>query len=232
MSVFAGPKISNNGLILHLDAANIRSYPGSGTSWFDISGNNRNATLINGTTFNSGNKGAMLLDGVNDYISVNTSGLAPSQLTIEVFFKTPTNYTGQSGYIIAMDNFDNPELRFSISAMKCRFDLFDDGAYIMTGEGTSTAFTTNTWVHMCATLTNGSQKGYQNGQEIHSGTGTYSGSSTTNLGEFSIGTYNRPGAGYGGYLNAYVSLVKIYNRVLTQEEILQNFIALRGRYDV
>ena len=47
MGVFAGPNIVEDGLMLYLDAADPKSYPGSGTSWFDLSGNGRHATLRN-----------------------------------------------------------------------------------------------------------------------------------------------------------------------------------------
>jgi hypothetical protein len=232
MSLFHGPATLMNGLIFYVDAANKKSYPGTGTTWFDLTKNGNNGTLINGATFSSSNGGCIVLDGVNDYVSFGTTGIAPSSATIEVWFSTPTNYSSQSGYIIAIDNLDNPELRFAINAMKCRFDLFDDGAYIVTGSGTAPSFSTNVWTHMVATLTNGSQVGYQNGQQIVTGTGSYTGSSNTNVGEFSVGTYNRPSTGYGGYFNGNISLIRIYNRVLSASEILQNFNATRGRYGI
>ena len=47
MGVFAGPNIVEDGLMLYLDAADPKSYPGSGTTWFDLSGNGRHATLRN-----------------------------------------------------------------------------------------------------------------------------------------------------------------------------------------
>ena len=53
MAVFSGAEIVNNGLVLHLDAGNNRSYPGSGTTWYDLSGLNNNGTLGASTTFDS-----------------------------------------------------------------------------------------------------------------------------------------------------------------------------------
>jgi len=69
MSVRGGPDIVENGLVLYLDAANRRSYPGSGTTWFDLSGNGNNGTLTNGPTFDSANGGSISFDGVNDYVT-------------------------------------------------------------------------------------------------------------------------------------------------------------------
>ena len=75
MAFFNSPNIILNGLVLALDAANPRSYPGSGTTWTDISGGNRNGTLINGVGYSSNYKGILLFDGTNDYITVPNTGL-------------------------------------------------------------------------------------------------------------------------------------------------------------
>jgi hypothetical protein len=64
------PPIVRNGLVLELDAGNIVSYPGSGTTWFDLSENINNATLINGPTFSSNNGGLIILDGIDDFVSI------------------------------------------------------------------------------------------------------------------------------------------------------------------
>jgi len=68
MSIKDGPKIVTDGLILALDAGNRFSYPGSGTTWSDLSGNGYNGTLINGPTFSNG---AIVFDGTDDYVLIN-----------------------------------------------------------------------------------------------------------------------------------------------------------------
>jgi hypothetical protein len=66
------PGIPTNGLILHLDATNRQSYPGSGTVWYDISGQGANADLVNGVTWNS--SGYFFFDGTDDIAnSINIS---------------------------------------------------------------------------------------------------------------------------------------------------------------
>ena len=72
MAFIHSPKIITDGLVLALDAANVKSYPGSGTSWNDLSGNNNTGTLTNGPTFDGGNGGSIVFDGVNDYIQFST----------------------------------------------------------------------------------------------------------------------------------------------------------------
>ena len=68
MTIFF-PSIVTNGLVLCLDAGNQLSYPGTGTTWNDLSRNGNNGTLTNGPVFNSG--GSMVFDGVNDYCAFN-----------------------------------------------------------------------------------------------------------------------------------------------------------------
>jgi hypothetical protein len=67
--MFTGPNIVTDGLVLYLDAANQKSYPGTGTTWNDLSGNGNNGTLVNGPTFNSDNNGSIVFDGVDDYVN-------------------------------------------------------------------------------------------------------------------------------------------------------------------
>jgi hypothetical protein len=61
------PAIITNGLVLNLDASYTPSYPKNGTTWYDIASGNYNATLYNGTTYNSDNGGSIVFDGTNDY---------------------------------------------------------------------------------------------------------------------------------------------------------------------
>ena len=74
MSVVGGPRfgIVQDGLVLNLDAGNTASYPGSGTTWFDLTSNNNDGTLINNPTFDSTNGGSIVFDGIDDYVSFST----------------------------------------------------------------------------------------------------------------------------------------------------------------
>jgi len=116
--------------------------------------------------------------------------------------------------------------------MRTQFAVWDDGGYKMSGTGTGTAFATNTWIHAMFTVTNGSQFAYQNTVQVNSGTGSYTGSSSTNLYEFTAGTYNRPGGGYGGYFQGSIAQIRVYNRALTVAEVSQNFNSQRSKFGV
>ena len=92
MTIFF-PSIVTNGLVLCLDAGNQLSYPGTGTTWNDLSRNGNNGTLTNGPVFNSG--GSMVFDGVNDYISLGTYiGFGSINRTIITWFRITTLTAG------------------------------------------------------------------------------------------------------------------------------------------
>jgi hypothetical protein len=73
MGVFAGPEIAESGLVLALDAGNLKSYPTTGTTWTDLSGNGNTGTLTNGPTYSSANGGSISFDGTNDYVTIPDS---------------------------------------------------------------------------------------------------------------------------------------------------------------
>ena len=71
MGLAHSPRIVTDGLVLCVDAANTKSYPGSGTTWTDISGKGHNGTLTNGPTFSSDNMGGIVFDGSNDAVTLS-----------------------------------------------------------------------------------------------------------------------------------------------------------------
>ena len=81
MGLIHSPRIVTDGLVLYLDAANNRSYPGTGTTWSDLVGSN-NGTLNNGPTFSGANGGSIVFDGSDDYINMGDILSAPSSLSI------------------------------------------------------------------------------------------------------------------------------------------------------
>jgi len=91
--------IITTGLYVYLDADNSTSYPGTGTTWYDLSGNNKNGTLINGTSFDSVNK-AFDFDGVNDYVDINLSNAPVYSIQVWAYLLTTiTNQTPRMGLL-------------------------------------------------------------------------------------------------------------------------------------
>jgi hypothetical protein len=94
MACSGGPDGISDGLVLALDAANKVSYPGSGTGWYNLSGTIQSGSLINGPTFNGGNGGSIVFDGVDDYVDISSAKLfATNKFSLGFWIKV-TSFTG------------------------------------------------------------------------------------------------------------------------------------------
>lgn len=229
MSLGHGASVVRDGLILYLDAANIRSYPGSGTVWTDLSDNGNNGTLVNGVVYNSANNGSMTFDGVNDYIDCgNSSSLSAIGGTTSVTASGWVYYTsygggGQTYSVITVKGnpwtwlLENPSNRF-------RFRITAGGSDVNVAD-TSTHLL-NVWYNVVGTYDGLNMRVYVNG--VLRNTKSQSGTLATNTATAKIGTFQ--GTNYN--LTGKISNVSIYNRALTASEIAQNFNALRGRYGI
>ena len=223
------PSILTDNLTLNLDAGNSNSYPGSGTTWTDLSGNGNNGTLVNGPTFSSDDGGSIVFDGTNDYIS-ETSGLSDSFLqgNWTISFWINFEHISTSG----ANSQDNPILHHGTPANRRGLHFVNRNSKILFGlyadDIISTQnITANKWYNFAFTLNNTSRvrQIYINGLIDASGTanGSYGGSGSN----VRIGG---PVLGFGGYFKGNISIVTAYNRVLTASEIKQNFDAFKERY--
>lgn len=216
MGIRYNTSIVRNGLVLHLDAANVKSYPGSGTVWNDLSGNKRNGTLTNGPTYNSN---YMSFDGSNDYVDTNvtasTLGIYDAPYTMEAIFRVP-NLTGDK--MVFGNNATGTRVGMHHGV---RNNTFYFGHYSADASGGTVV--ANTWYHGCWMWTTQSPNAriYINTNLVGSAdAGSFLG--TTNL---------RIGMSWA-YSLCDIAYAKIYNRALTTTEIKQNFEALRGRYSI
>lgn len=236
MSAKGGPDIVRNGLVLYLDAANIKSYPGSGTVWEDMSGNNNNGTLTNGPTFNSGSLGSIVFDGVNDYIiGTIPSTTFSSNYSIGCFFNH-TNYSQWEalfsnnvgttncaaltfrGWDETSGNFDITKKTIGINAV----GTSPSGVFLNLGDHLSK------WIYVVLTRSGTSINiyAYQDGV-LSSTSGTIGFTHNSNSSQYYIG---RHWAGDTQIYNGNISMVQVYNRVLTPSEVLQNYNATKGRF--
>ena len=152
MAVSAGPKIVKDGLVLCLDAGNSESYPGSGTTWTDLSGNGNNGTLTNGPTFNTGSLGSISFDGINDYCDVgNTLTNGFTEMTISVFAKTITLSAFE--YIITKYSFfsDSGWTLYTTPDGALGFDMRNDTSTYRSVRTTQT-YEANKYFHMTAAV--------------------------------------------------------------------------------
>jgi len=224
MGLAHSPKIVTDGLVLCLDAANPKSYPGSGTTWTDLSGNGNSGTLTNGPTFNASNNGYLSFDGINDYIDVgNGSNLSfGNTFTAIAWFHVGSTTIYQP--IVSKVNSDGSlGWEMANSAGTFRSTLRPTSTQINLNQSGSLSL--STWYMGAITFDNTTLKMYINGilnnSTISGGPVTLNSSQNLWIGARGNGN---------NFYNGFISNASIYNRALTASEIQQNFNALRGRY--
>jgi hypothetical protein len=260
MGLAHSPSTVMNGLVLCLDAGNTKSYPGSGTTWTDLSGLGNTGTLTNGPTFSSGNLGSIVFDGTNDYAEVTTRNtnleFQPTQ-PYSVFCWV-YNLTGSASGGTIISNMEN-------GGTYPGWDLWinnttEIAAHLISswsGNATKVAITfdyaanANKWVNIGYTYNGTSPANatnalnsinfYVNGVLATSGKRNDSSTDGFNTTAETI-SYNssqrlrvasRWASGSFSSPGAFgMSHTQIYNRALTAAEIQQNFNATRGRYGI
>jgi prepilin-type N-terminal cleavage/methylation domain-containing protein len=223
--------IITSGLVLRLDAGDTASYTGSGTTWLDLSGNNNNATLVNGVGYNSSEGGVLVFDGVNDYISINNASTLnlSSGLTVSIWFYSGTSTPSilyLKGTGVDPDQY-NPLLRSN------GYYAWTAGAFIRAQYNPPVNFILpNTWYNLTVSHTSGSNPSiYKN--SILSTSHTYiEGSGATALGTNTnpVGINIDIPRGTIDNFNGRISSIFVYNRSLTATEVQQNFDAIKGRF--
>jgi len=211
--------IVRDGLLMFVDAANINSYPGTGTTWYDISGNGNHMSMINGVGFSKANSGVLQLDGTNDYIQLQSFNIATTNHTI----MGASRYSGPTrGRIFSS---------FSNNWLMGHWNNFikvyhAGGAWVSVYPSSNTG--TTEWL-MHTVVENYSSDlwtYYCNGTQIASNNSGIEGPNGLSFGNWRQG-------GVGSELStAEISFFMVYNRLLTTEEINQNYNALRGRFNL
>lgn len=212
------PNIVTNGLMLYLDAGNPASYPGTGTTWTDLSGNGNNGTLQNGVGFSSLNSGSLTFDGVNDWVSTNYNGVTgQTARTVSVWFYPNIL---QSRNLLGWGTQSNFQM----------WDILPFGANVgvhiyNSGSEAGTAYSAATWQQITFTYTHPTIRSYMNA--VYKNQYTNNGINTGSNEKFNIGR-----GIYTNYahFNGRIAQVLVYNRELSQQEIQQNFDAVKGRF--
>lgn len=218
MSVNYNPSIVTSGLLAAIDAANPRSYPGTGTTVYDISGNGNNAT-INGTVSYVSSGSASYFNwatqGDSNYI-FSTNSFAYLDITI-VFLPDFTLNSGAnlSGLISSGAPTTDKSLRFA--------NVNGTGPWTISNPGN-----TDDWA---STTTTYYLNGSANPTQLVSGWNIFGGYRTNQVSyplssAYYLGSSGYPSRGFRGRIAACY----LYSRQLTAAEQLQNFNALRGRY--
>ena len=236
MSYRTGPKIVTDGLVLCLDAADRNSYPGTGSTWGDLSGNGYNNTLINSPSFNVSNGGNIIFDGANDYsqitssstlngitdvsagcwINIISSGTAgnPGGILNRYYNTTANNGWGIIGFIDGNNN-----VAFAFNGRE------SSAAYY--SNSTSYDWELNTWHYVVGVKEGTSWKVYvDENLEVNN----TNGNGTTTFANNVIYFGGYPQFGAQNRSNFKIALCGIYNRALSGDEITQNYNATKGRF--
>jgi hypothetical protein len=226
MAVFAGPEIVNSGLVLHLDAANERSYPGTGATWSDVSGNGNNGTLVNGVGYSAVNKGELIFDGSNDYVELENDLLLGTNYSISLIFEQTSTRTD---WVRLIGHSNDSAARFWGIWMPAARNYLLWQSYEGGGQySTSTySFNLDQIYQIDFTSEGASKKFYIDGNLLHTASAGGSIDYTGNTSKIRIGY-----AGFHTYHIGNVYSTKIYNKALSATEIQQNFEATRSRYGI
>ena len=228
--------ISNS--YFYYDPGNVSSYV-SGTTLYDLSGNNRNATISNSPTYTSGTGGYFTFDGVNDYItSPNAYNAGNSAHTLEVWIRptavddclwsdTGTQTPNASYHNAGGQIFQTGPVQTIIS------NLWTTPTGVQRAvNGASTYL--NNWIQVVKTYSGTTLTGYINGTAGSPSTITWEPPWTAianswyiHFGATDITTFN---ASTAGYFAGRYGIIRFYNRALTSSEVAQNFNADKSKY--
>ena len=233
MSYANGPRIVTDGLVLHLDAANRKSYPGSGSTWYDLSGNGNNGTLSGSLDSSDWSNGAFTFSG-NEWVQNDSFSVTPqnNELSICLWYLTSNN--ANNSMIIDLCNTNNTSVyrdRFSIrqnwtgvNPARTSF-YFKNSLNQFRYTNLLDQVVTNTWNHIGYTKISNTIYGYLNGELINSNNSATGDIAAIN--RLLIGQDNLLGS---NKLSGKVSSVSIYDHGLYGDEILQNYNATKGRF--
>lgn len=204
--------IVRNGLILYLDAANKNSYPGTGSTWFDISGSGNHMTLVNSPTFSTN---VLRFNGSNQYG------------TIAALNYSATNFT-----IIGMSRYSGATRGRVITSISNNWlfghwgsgsEEYFAGGWIFEG----TANDTNWRIYAAVENHSSDQRTFYVNDVVKALNSTAGANGFNGL---SVGRWG--GGGGTEYSTCEVSVILVYNRLLNTTELTRNYNALRGRFSI
>ena len=238
MGIAYNTNIVRDGLVLYLDAANIKSYSGTGAVWNDLSGNGRNGSLVNGASYNASNSGSIVFDGVDDNVPFGTIlDMGTNSFSLYAWVKsTSTSVGNNNGIIYKRGTGASASPGYRLNMPNGTFNLFiADGTTFNSLNSTLTTYNDGNWHNVVGVVNRQTNKMlmYVDGRLSNQMDITFSTSINSEATvQLTVGALRLSGpAVYHPFLGN-ISCVKIYNRALSEQEVQQNFNALRGRYNV
>ena len=226
MGVQYNPGIVTEGLVLSVDAADKTSYPGSGTTWTDLSGNGNDGTFAGDPTFNSNYGGIIDFDGSGDYITISDSSdwnIGTSDFAIEMWINSDEN-----GSFALFNHYEssNVDLRIIHHDVLGLLFYVNNTTYPTNGQSAVT-LTANVWHHIVFTRVASTLKYYLDKLVVAT-----QASFTTNIQDYS-GALEIGRVEQSTVFDGEIAITRFYvGRGLSEKEVLQNFNAQRGRFGV
>ena len=236
---FAFGKVVTDGLVLALDASDRNSYPGSGTTWRDLSGANNNGIFQNGPTFNSSNGGSVVLDGTDDIVVVNDASnldFGTSEFSVGIWFYVSSSvfssnteygiidknplYEGNAGWGFEISSWGHTSPFNTVSVQ-----LYNTGQSAWGNSNTTTTINTNRWNSIFGTRSGNTFVLYKNGTLASQKTNADIGISVNNSSNLILGDHS-----WGPSLRSNIANVQVYNRTLSAAEVQQNYNAQKSRF--
>ena len=227
MGINYSPKIVTDNLVLCLDAANPLSYPGSGNTWYDLSGNGNNGTLVNGVAHN--NQGYFTLNGIDGWIStlfnpnINNNRL----LTMEIWWRDDAaglSSSTNTALISNYNSFTTPFLNLHVTSDGQVYLLERNSSGTQSSYSTSSVITDGYWKQIVAVCDATQMRLVINGSMLQPRNrvgGTISSGQNWIIG----------GNHLARYQSCDIALVRIYlDKAFSNDEILENYLATKGRF--
>jgi hypothetical protein len=220
--------IVTSGLTLCVDAGFTASYSSSGVTWYDVSLNQYNATLVNGPTFNSSNGGSIVFNGVDNYViteNLLNPTTNPNESVFVWFYPTAAGQIiSELGQATINSGWHDSNIEVS-SAGIFSFSIWHGS---LTNRVVSTAKSFNTWYHIGFTYSGTTFTAYIDGVSIGSTTFTRETATSLYYGLCAIDSTTNMGT--GAYGAGRMSNFLFYNRALSATEVLQNYNAQFNRF--
>jgi len=255
MATKYSPRIVTDGLVLCLDAGNSRSYPGTGTTWYDLVGHRHvGGNLIHAPVFvdrvpphpssAGGLERYFTFDGTNDYVDLGEDGepageylyeadgaattVGPPPFTMELFVRRSSSAAG-TDCLVRVDNWSRTNLEMTDSSILHSIGYGADS--VQDELSHSITITDDIWYHIAFTWTIlVTQQIYINGalgSERTPARSSFAGTTGESGGANLFKGHDSP---YTNPFNGDLAVYRLYNRVLTATEITQNYTALKGRF--
>jgi hypothetical protein len=231
--MFTGPNIVTDGLVLSLDSTNPKSYPGTGTTWYDISGYNNHGTMYYMNSPSAGNTSGF--DTTTKYMMFDRHlGSSDSTVNNVVVVSNSNSLDGvlcQNGMAIDMWVRETSYVCTALTKWNGSWEVYYCAPLVFRTQGTGgtdlntgVSSSPGNWRHLVAVHNGTTAQMYVNGVLVMNTSNTVTDQNTTN--NISIGAYES-----GIYAtNGAIPIYRLYNRAITSIEVLQNYNAQKTKF--